>query len=329
MVDKLYVGIDGGGTKTESILFNQCGEILKITITDTTNINDIGIDDTMGNLKELLEILLKDLSGLNTPIHSIYAGLSGGGFKKNQIIIKKFLTKTLKNASYVSNGNDVSNVLAAGLRNCCGIVVISGTGSVAFVKTNSSIHQIGGWGYLLGDEGSGYKIGRDGLNAVFKEYDGRGQATLLTRLFEKRLGMPLIDALPDIYLKGKRYIASFSTDVFQAFESGDDVAAGIIENAAYQLAQYINAGGKYFDQGLIKTVLCGGVASNQKKLVDLVKKNVEDRFMLEVLDIPPVIGAGLNAFKADGNTNLKLENLLLQNLKTEYLKGDFNQSRNI
>ncbi len=154
---KLYAAIDGGGTKTESILFDSDGKIIKRLITDSTNINDIGISQTETKLKILFEELLSDYIGLGTEIYSVYAGLSGGGFLKNKLRVREFIYKTLPKVGNVGNDNDVSNVITAGLRNSFGIVLICGTGSATFVKTPTAITQIGGWGYLLGDEGSGYK----------------------------------------------------------------------------------------------------------------------------------------------------------------------------
>lgn len=319
---KLYVAIDGGGTKTESILFDSDGKILKKLITDSTNINDIGICQTESELRTIFELLLIDYKGLYTEIFSVYVGLSGGGFRLNKERIREFVVKTLPNAKYIDNGNDVSNVLAAGLMDCLGIILICGTGSVAFAKQHDSITQIGGWGYLLGDEGSGYRIGCDGLNAAYKEIDGRGQVTLITELFENKIGMSLIEALPDIYAKGKRYIAGFSKEVFYAYDLGDEVAVKIVENAAKDLAAHLEAGRKYIYEKPIKTILCGGVIVNQKKFFNLIKLYAGESFHISLLDIPPVIGAGINAFRTGVNISNDEADKLVYNLKNSYFKKE-------
>ena len=79
-----------------------------------------------------------------------------------------------------------------------GMVLIAGTGSVVFVRNNEKIVQIGGWGYLLDGAGSGYDLGCRGFCAVLRDYDGRGPNTLLSNMYNERLGGPAYKFIPDI-----------------------------------------------------------------------------------------------------------------------------------
>jgi N-acetylglucosamine kinase-like BadF-type ATPase len=134
--------------------------------------------------------------------------------------------------------NDAELVLS-GLPEGVGIALIAGTGSIALGRDrHGTITRAGGWGHIVGDEGSGYALGRHCLQAVSKAADGRGQ---MTALVEHVLSHWNLDCASDIIGRvypdcDKATIASLSTLVFMAARDGDEVACSIVKDAAYELA---------------------------------------------------------------------------------------------
>lgn len=118
-----------------------------------------------------------------------------------------------------------------------GVVLAVGTGVVALAVTMRGAAKVDGWGSLLGDAGSGYWIGRAGLDAALRSYDGRGGATVLAALAAEAFG-PLDELYMRMQGDDRRVsrIASFARSVVESAESGDRVAAGIVGAAARELA---------------------------------------------------------------------------------------------
>ena len=135
--------------------------------------------------------------------------------------------------------NDALVALEAGAPGAPGVVIISGTGSIAYGRNRTNeAARAGGWGYVLGDEGSGYWIGRAALRAVLRESDHRGQKTALTPLLLKHFGIAQAQGLlHEVYYSNLRpsAIGSLAQCVEAAFREGDSAAIGILRAAANEL----------------------------------------------------------------------------------------------
>jgi len=161
--------------------------------------------------------------------------------------------------------NDALVALVAGVGEAPGVVVICGTGSIAYGRNaQDQAARAGGWGYILGDEGSGYWIGRRALRAVARAADGRGPATALTARvlshFAIRAPSELVGEIYDRQLR-HHALAQVARLVQQAREQGDPVATQILEAAAHELVgaarsvvERLRMAGDAFD-----FVLAGGV----------------------------------------------------------------------
>ena len=135
--------------------------------------------------------------------------------------------------------NDALVALVAGAGEQAGVVIVAGTGSIAYgVDASKRACRAGGWGYLLGDEGGGYWIGRAALSAVVRAFDGRGPATRLTELVlaEMHLATPS-DLIHAIYDRGlqRPLLAGLAAVVQEAMLAGDAVASDILARAAEEL----------------------------------------------------------------------------------------------
>jgi len=134
--------------------------------------------------------------------------------------------------------NDAELPLSA-LDGTAGVALIAGTGSIALGRdSHGTTARVGGWGHIIGDEGSGYEIGRRGLQAAVRAADGRGQTTALLELMLQHWHLDKAsDIIGQIYPAGdKAVIARLSPIVLMAARAGDKVARRIVQQAAGELA---------------------------------------------------------------------------------------------
>lgn len=287
---KYFLGIDGGGTKTEFLLTDIFGKEIKRILLGPSNPVDIGIENTVLVLSNGINLVC---DGINYDEVSVFAGIAGSKATKNKIAIKNFL-KSFGFAA-AENGGDIHNSLAVTLKDEDGIVVIMGTGMVALAKKGDTICQTGGWGYLFDKGASGYDFGCAAIENALKFRDGRQGSSLMCELVEKKLGKTVSDSIPDIYKGGKHFIASFAPIVFEAFEKGDGFAREIIDRNVKQASEIINACAKNFTANEVKTVITGGMCSQKDILGKFFSKYLSEKINLEFSVEPAVYGAVLLA----------------------------------
>jgi N-acetylglucosamine kinase-like BadF-type ATPase len=135
--------------------------------------------------------------------------------------------------------NDALIALVAGVRDAPGIVIISGTGSIVYGRNaHGEAARAGGWGHMIGDEGSGYWIGREALAAVMRASDGRGPATRLRDDILAYFEIEDVPQLPRIVYDRdvpRKSVAALGPIIDRAAAQGDAVAARILESAADEL----------------------------------------------------------------------------------------------
>ncbi len=251
-----YLGIDGGGTKTEFALASGEGEILRSLCLTASNPSDIGIEAAITVLKDgIAEIT----AGIPKSRISLFAGLAGGTTEG----VKQRLSAFLGSLGFLSakNGSDAENAVAASLGKRDGIAVIMGTGSVTFAQSGGSLYRTGGYGYLLGDAGSGFSLGREVILAALKAEDGSGRKTLLLDTVRARCGgESVLTSLGAFYKGGKRTVASYAPCLFEAYEKGDAVAKAILEENLLAVAETVRGAMKHLCGTSLPVVLCGGIA---------------------------------------------------------------------
>ena len=231
------LGIDAGGTKTVALVADGDGRILAEGRAGGANLQ------TEGELqveKVLYEVIEQVTRGRDITPAAVCLGMAGVDREADGRTIREIMVRL----GYRSNTlivNDALIALVAGAGPSPGLVVISGTGSIAFgVSHRRLAARAGGWGPTLGDEGSGYWIGRRALEAVTREADGRGPRTQLTQLVldHFRLSSPQ-SLVAEIYHQpqGRRAIAALAPLVDGARAEGDLVAGEIMIEAADELAK--------------------------------------------------------------------------------------------
>lgn len=282
---KYLLGIDAGGTKTEFLLTDIDGREIKRVILGAANPVNNGTEHTA---KILGDGIAQVCVGVERRKISVFAGIAGGISGNNRMIINKFLSEF--SFGFFNNGSDTDNAIENSLKGGNGIVVIMGTGIVAFSQNNGIRHRIGGWGYLIDKGGSGFTFGSDALNSAFEHYDGRGGSNIILQLIEKKLNKPLKDCISDIYSGGATCVASFAQTVFEAFRMDDKEAEKIIDRNTSEVAKIIRTAGT-FVSGNKKVVLCGGLCHEEDILKKFLSNRLTNEYRIEFSAEPMVNGA--------------------------------------
>ena len=230
------LGIDAGGTKTVALLADGNGQILGEGRAGAANLQTEGELEVEKILHTVIE---RATDGRHPPLAAVCLGMAGVDRQDDAVIIRD----VMRRLGFRSNAlivNDALIALVAGAGANPGVVVISGTGSIAYGVSHQGVAaRSGGWGPTLGDEGSGYWIGRRALAAVMREFDGRGPQTELSGLVLKHFSLSRAEGLvAEIYHQpqDRRIIAALASVVDRAREEGDPVALDILSHAADELA---------------------------------------------------------------------------------------------
>lgn len=315
MKQQIYIGVDGGGTKTEMVLVEQDGTVLHRLVLGPCNPNDIGLERACSVLAEGSESLLAERAIAVEDINALFAGVSGAGVGDYRNKLGSFLKAQFPQAA-VRCDTDGANALSSGLGMGPGVAVISGTGSALFIRSEGQIYRVGGWGYLFDQAGSGYDLGREAMRAALAAGDGVGPKTKLTELVEQALGTTAWEALGDVYCRGKRYVASLSHCVFDAYEQGDALAQRILLDTAAHLAELIVACERLYCCGR-DVVLCGGLFARKQVLCPMLQQELPSGFRLLLPRLPQIYGAAVQAADLCGRAaDLDFEEQFAQSYKT-------------
>ena len=289
----LYLGIDGGGTKTEFVLADHEGNIIKRLFRGTSNPSDIGIKAALEILRSGIMEICTDYPPKNI---SVFAGLAGGSTEGIKEQINQFLNGF--GFAQVKHGSDAKNAIAAGLGNRDGIAVIMGTGSVAFAQYDGKQYRVGGYGYLFGDLGSGFAFGRDAILAALQVEDGSGKPTAIyehVKLLCKK--DCVLENLGTYYEGGKRVIAQYASCVFEAYKKGDSLALEILERNLEAIAQTIRGAIKHLSLSnrTVPIVLCGGICNAYEDIILPILNKIlstdTKKYSISVCKKPMVYGA--------------------------------------
>jgi N-acetylglucosamine kinase-like BadF-type ATPase len=231
------IGIDAGGTKTVCHLADSDGRLLTETRGPGANLQAAGELQVEKVLHDVMDRAIEECQ-CGMPA-AICLGMAGVDREEDSRVVWGIMRRIGYKARLVVV-NDALIALEAGIGDGPGIVLISGTGSIAYGRNGrGEAARAGGWGYVLGDEGSGYWIGRTAIRAVLRESDRRGARTLLTDMLLKHFDVKRPqDLMHAVYYRGVKppEIAALAPYVQQAFTQGDVVAAGIMDGTARELA---------------------------------------------------------------------------------------------
>jgi N-acetylglucosamine kinase len=229
------LGIDAGGTKTVCLLADEHGHVIAEGRAGGANLQAVGELQVEKILHEVMEEAMGDRDIVPA---AICLGIAGVDRADDSAIVQAIM-KRIGYKARVLVVNDALVALEAGAPDQPGVVVISGTGSISYGRNAAGESaRSGGWGYVLGDEGSGYWIGRAALRAVLRESDHRGPQTALTPLLLAHFGVNRAQGLiHEVYHTNLKpaAIGALAQCVSAAFSQGDPVAIGILRGAANEL----------------------------------------------------------------------------------------------
>jgi N-acetylglucosamine kinase-like BadF-type ATPase len=229
------LGIDAGGTKTVCQLADGHGTVIAEARSTGANLQAVGELQVEKVLHEVMEAAIGDR---NVMPAAICLGIAGVDRPDDAAVVRAIM-KRIGYKAKVLVVNDALVALEAGAPGQPGVVIISGTGSISYGRNEQGMAaRSGGWGYVLGDEGSGYWIGRAALRAVLRAADQRGSATALTPLLLAHFGVTRPQGLiHEVYHSNLKpaAIGALAQCVHQAFAKGDEVAIGILRGAANEL----------------------------------------------------------------------------------------------
>ena len=282
-----YLAIDGGGTKTEFLLADCDGNPISRTLLGACNPVDVGMKTTQQILAEGIEQTCR-----NIPYEtiSVFAGIAGGITGDYAEQIHRFLQGYPFAA--ISNASDAESAVKAGLLHRDGVIVIMGTGTIAFSQINCKTTRYGGFGYLFEDNGSGYAFGQQAILAALNAESGLGADTCLLPLLCKRLNVSeVLPQLGNLYLGGKREIASYAPIFFEALNQGDAVATAIFENQMERVAHLIAVAAKSVQTPVKEIKLLGSIALHEPRIAADLQRRLGEGYHISPCERPIIYGA--------------------------------------
>jgi N-acetylglucosamine kinase-like BadF-type ATPase len=296
--DRYVIGVDAGGTKTVGLLADESGAIVRSARAGGANLVAEG---ELGVEKALYEVL----TGLDAPgpVAAICLGIAGVDRADNKELIHGVLARLGFRRAAVHVVNDAHVALVAGAPEGIGIVVVAGTGSIAYgVDRRGQTARAGGWGYLLADEGSAFWLGHAAVRQGVRGADGRGPQTTLYDRICREVGVDHPSGLVAWFYDQEHTrtrVAELAAVVQQAADDGDESARGLLDQAAQHLARAARAVARQLEfDAAYSLVLSGGAFRACPGLHARVEAS---------LDLPAARVVKLEAEPATGAVKLALD----------------------
>ncbi|WP_010299369.1 N-acetylglucosamine kinase [Candidatus Odyssella thessalonicensis] len=297
--------IDGGGSKTSLQVINpklevldmeQEGKVIPILLAGPTNINIVGVEETKNSLARLLNGLKigrekQEISEIKDRA-AIVCGLAGlaSNLDKASVIRDVFISFGFQ-GSRIALSSDIDLAKQLIIEGEEGAILISGTGSICFSKSLRGEKRVGGYGYALGDEGSGFYIGKLALQAAFKEEFEKEKLFTLTSsicaLFKVASVSQVIKLFYSNALKPSD-IAKVCPLVFEAaYKQNDKHCLKIIDKSATELAKLVKRATKGATLLNFQVYLQGGVFKNENanNFIKCISTKVGQEHGLEFINI--------------------------------------------
>ncbi len=316
MQRRYLVGVDGGGTKTIAVAAATDGTVLAVERGDGINYNTIGMEPARENLKKILDRLW---TGIDGECLEVTVGMPALDMPADRELTNEFAGDSF-DPKLLDLQSDAYVTLAGFTMGQPGMIVICGTGSILLmVDGQKRQHVRGGWGYLLGDAGSGYALAVDGLRAAIRDWENVGEKTALSEAAMAffRLSHPrkLIDI---VYSPGctQANIAQFGRIVLKCCEGGDKEAVRIARSnmaaIAANAAEMIRRAPEANHVGIWGSVLTNSTCARQLFSEELLKRCPEAVIIKP--EFPPELGAIIHSVSKRG----PIKQEFLNNLKASY-----------
>jgi N-acetylglucosamine kinase-like BadF-type ATPase len=234
----LTLGVDGGGTKTQAVVADERGRVVGEGLAGASNPLRVGVSQAAAAVREAFHLALMQAHARRTDVAAAEVGLAGVRREDLRERMREELTSLGVGTVEVVTDADIA--LHGATNGEPGLVIIAGTGSICCGKNARGRHVCaGGWGPVVGDEGSGSWIARRALQAVARATDGRARATSLVEPCLEYFNVAAAEDLSTaIYSPNvtNEHIAGFAKFVIESAREGDEAAREIIEEAGRELA---------------------------------------------------------------------------------------------
>jgi len=306
----MYLGVDGGGTKTAFLLLDAAGRVLATHQEGSSYYIQTGMDAVRWALAAGVRATLAKAGRNIAEVRFAFFGLPAHGEDRAQTEILDSLPADLFQRRAYLCGNDMVCGWAGSLACSDGISVVAGTGSISYGEYAGRSARCGGWGELFSDEGSAYWIARAGLTLFSRMSDGRQPKGPLYEIFREVLNLREdIELTATVYSEWRAErdrIAALSRLVQEAALASDVQARAIFERAGYELAEMVTATRRLLQipgGTAVPVSYSGGVFNSGALVLDSFKAALNSAapdYRLRTPRFPPVIGAALYAAKACG-----------------------------
>jgi len=290
------IGINGGGSHSRLVAIDENMKVLGRAEGGPTNIAAKSYEDVLANIQSLLdEFCSKTGANLQECIY-ICMGSAGASTGANGKLLEQIF-RTIGYGGELKVMNDAELVLLAETKGASGAIIISGTGSVGYaVNGQGTVFRVGGWGHIIDDGGSGYRIGMDAIHSALMDFDGRGERTLLRKMITDFFGYDTTDGLTG-YVYGKEFdkakIAEVAMLVEEAATQDDNVAIQILQQASKSLVSLAHTLIKQAVLDERKIILSGSVLLNSKHIRSFFENEICKAFpKMQIVEITKVAEMG-------------------------------------
>lgn len=309
-----YLGVDGGGTKTALAVITATGGLLASLRAPTCYYLEAGNTEGPAMVERVLGAAIAEVcaaAGVRPDeLGFAFIGLPGYGEVSGDLGALDALPATLLGHSRYRCGNDMICGWAGSLGLADGINVVSGTGSICYGQQGVRSARVGGWGELVGDEGSGYWIGVRALRACSRMSDGRQPVGPLLAIITQELGLAapldLVDVVHNRWAGDRGRIAALTPLVAEAARGGDEAATVIMAEAAAELVLLVETtrAALDFPPGETVPLSCSGgvfgAAELRSEFDRLIEASAVD-YQLRPALLSPVLGAAAYAAQLAGD----------------------------
>lgn len=307
-VSHYWLGVDGGGTNCRAEIYHAPASPLADFSrrlvgqgrADAANFHRVGLESAVNSVKKAVNEACREAGVTPAQIHAACIGLAGVQHPKHHRQMMDALAEVLP-ISDISLETDARVALAGATGLQPGVVIIAGTGSIACgTNARGEFARAGGWGPTMGDEGSGYYIGRRALEAAMADYDQRAEPTALTERVCRHFNVASPAELPSVIYNSSasvmREIAQLSKPVVEAAREGDATAQKILSDAAVELARAVVAVIKRLGlrREAFQVAYVGGVFEAGELVLEPLRAaitKVAPRAAVAPPQFPPVVGA--------------------------------------
>jgi N-acetylglucosamine kinase-like BadF-type ATPase len=308
----MFLGVDGGGTKTAYAIIDSDGRVRAVNVGPSVSHLRAGFARAEDVLIAGVQTTLDDAELAPSDLSYAFFGLPHYGEDSATTARLDSMPSRLLDAAQYRCGNDMVCSWAGSLACADGISVIAGTGSMAYGEYAGRSGRAGGWGELMGDEGSAYWIAREGMNLFSRMSDGRLSRGALYDLVREHFGISAdLDLCARVYGEGaseRGSFARFAPLVHRAAQAGDAQAAAIFRRGAEELLQCIRAVRRSLqvpDDVALPVSHSGGVFEGAILLLEAFRAALADanpRLEYRIPRYRPEVGAALYAARLVGSS---------------------------